>query len=42
MLKDYEIADLTDEEIESLQAMEKEFFNKFHEEIILVAWKKTE
>ena len=41
-LKDYEIASLTDEEIAALQMMEQEFFNKFHEEIVLVAWKKTE
>ena len=41
-LKDYEIASLTDEEIAALQMMEQEFFNTFHEEIVLVAWKKTE
>ena len=41
-LKDYEIASLTDEEIAALQMMEQEFFNTIHEEIVLVAWKKTE
>ena len=41
-LKDYEIASLTDEEIAALQMMEQECGNTFHEEIVLVAWKKKE
>lgn len=40
-LNDYKIASLTEDEIKALQSMEKEFKDKFDDEIILVAWKKT-
>ncbi|MDO5794245.1 MAG: hypothetical protein Q4Q00_08640 [Turicibacter sp.] len=40
-MNDYKIASLTEDEIKALQSMEKEFKDKFDDEIILVAWKKT-